>query len=33
VAIAEHLARHFRDRDEFFVEVAHRDVDRLPIRR
>ena len=33
VAIAEHLAGRFRDRDEFFVEVAHRDVDRLPIRR
>jgi len=33
VAIAEHLARLFRDRDEYFVEVAHRDVDRLPIRR
>jgi UPF0042 nucleotide-binding protein len=33
VAIAEHLASVFRDRDEYFVEVAHRDVDRLPIRR
>ena len=33
VAIAEHLASRFRDRPEFFVEVAHRDVDRLPIRR
>ena len=33
VAIAEHLARQFREREEFFVEVAHRDVDRLPIRR
>ncbi len=33
VAIAEHLATHFRDRPEFFVEVAHRDVDRLPIKR
>ena len=33
VAIAEHLANHFRDRDEFFVEVQHRDVDRLPLRR
>jgi len=33
VAITEHLAKLFRDRDEYFVEVAHRDVDRLPIRR
>jgi len=33
VAIAEHLGSHFRDRPEYFVEVAHRDVDRLPIRR
>jgi UPF0042 nucleotide-binding protein len=33
VAITEHLARQFRDRDEYFVEVAHRDVDRLPIKR
>ena len=33
VAIAEHLAGLFRERDEYFVEVAHRDVDRLPIRR
>ncbi len=33
VAIAEHLSTHFRDRPEFFVEVAHRDVDRLPIKR
>ena len=32
VAIAEHLADVFRDRPEFFVEVAHRDVDRLPMR-
>ena len=32
VAIAEHLAQVFRDRDEYFVEVAHRDVDRLPRR-
>jgi UPF0042 nucleotide-binding protein len=32
VAIAEHLGKHFRDRPEFFVEVAHRDVDRLPIK-
>jgi UPF0042 nucleotide-binding protein len=33
VAIAEHLSRLFRDRPEFSVEVAHRDVDRLPIKR
>jgi len=33
VAIAEHLAAAFRDRDEFFIEVAHRDVDRLPQRK
>jgi UPF0042 nucleotide-binding protein len=33
VAITEHLAKLFRDRDDYFVEVAHRDVDRLPIRR
>ena len=33
VAIAEHLAAHFRDRDEYFVEVQHRDVERLPLRR
>src|SRR3954463_13191524 len=33
VAITEHLAKLFRDREEYFVEVAHRDVDRLPIRR
>src|SRR5918911_1444539 len=33
VAIAEHLAAVFRDRPELFVEVNHRDVDRLPIRR
>ena len=32
VAITEHLAQRFRDRDEYFVEVAHRDVDRLPRR-
>ena len=31
--VTEHLAAHFRDRPEFFVEVAHRDVDRLPIKR
>jgi RNase adapter protein RapZ len=33
VAIAENLAKRFADREEFFVEVAHRDVDRLPRRR
>jgi UPF0042 nucleotide-binding protein len=33
VAIAEHLAAAFRDREEFFVEVQHRDVDRVPARR
>jgi UPF0042 nucleotide-binding protein len=33
VAIAEHLAGLFRDRPEYFVEVQHRDVDRLPLRR
>jgi RNase adapter protein RapZ len=33
VAIAEHLASVFRDREEFFIEVAHRDVDRLPRRK
>jgi UPF0042 nucleotide-binding protein len=32
VAITEYLAAHFRDRPEYFVESAHRDVDRLPIR-
>jgi RNase adapter protein RapZ len=32
VAIAEHLAAAFRDRDEFFVEVQHRDVDKVPAR-
>jgi UPF0042 nucleotide-binding protein len=32
VAIAEHLAAAFRDREEFFVEVQHRDVDRVPAR-
>ncbi|WP_051325074.1 RNase adapter RapZ [Candidatus Solirubrobacter pratensis] len=32
VAIAEHLANVFRDREEYFVEVSHRDVDRLPMR-
>ena len=33
VAIAEHLAAAFRERDEFIVEVQHRDVDRVPARR
>jgi UPF0042 nucleotide-binding protein len=33
VAIAEHLAERFRDRPEYFVEVQHRDVDRLPLGR
>jgi RNase adapter protein RapZ len=33
VAIAEHLAGAFRERDEYFVEVQHRDVDRAPARR
>lgn len=33
VAIAEHLAHVFGDRPEYFVDVAHRDVDRLPMRR
>jgi RNase adapter protein RapZ len=33
VAIAEHLAAVFRDRPDYFVEVQHRDVDRLPPRR
>jgi RNase adapter protein RapZ len=32
VAIAEHLAAEFRGRDEYFVEVQHRDVDRVPVR-
>jgi UPF0042 nucleotide-binding protein len=32
VAIAEHLAGAFRDRDEYFVEVQHRDVDRVHVR-
>jgi RNase adapter protein RapZ len=32
VAIAEHLAAHFRDHPDYFVEVQHRDVDRLPVR-
>jgi UPF0042 nucleotide-binding protein len=33
VAIAEHLAAAFRDHEELFVEVHHRDVDRLPVKR
>jgi RNase adapter protein RapZ len=33
VVIAEHLAGVFRDRPELIVEVAHRDVDRLPLKR
>jgi UPF0042 nucleotide-binding protein len=33
VAIAERLAEIFRDRPEYFVEVAHRDVDRVSRRR
>jgi UPF0042 nucleotide-binding protein len=32
VAIAEHLAAHFREEPDFVVEVQHRDVDRLPVR-
>jgi UPF0042 nucleotide-binding protein len=32
VAIAEHLAARFRDEPDYFVEVQHRDVDRLPVR-
>jgi UPF0042 nucleotide-binding protein len=32
VAIAEHLAAHFRGSPDYFVEVQHRDVDRLPVR-
>jgi UPF0042 nucleotide-binding protein len=32
VAVAEHLAAHFRGRPEYMVEAAHRDVDRLPIK-
>jgi UPF0042 nucleotide-binding protein len=30
VAIAEHLGRRYRDRDDVWIEVAHRDVDRSP---
>ncbi|HET6551722.1 MAG TPA: RNase adapter RapZ [Solirubrobacter sp.] len=32
VVIAERLASVFRDRPDFYVEVTHRDVDRLPVR-
>jgi UPF0042 nucleotide-binding protein len=32
VAIAEHLASHFRSDDRYFIEVQHRDVDRAPTR-
>ena len=32
VAIAEHLAARFRGVPDYFVEVQHRDVDRLPVR-
>jgi RNase adapter protein RapZ len=32
VAIAEHLASCFRGRPDYFIEVQHRDVDRLPVR-
>jgi len=32
VAIAEHLAAHFRSDDRYFIEVQHRDVDRAPTR-
>jgi RNase adapter protein RapZ len=32
VAVAEHLAAAFRDREAYFVEVQHRDVDRVPAR-
>ena len=30
VAIAEHVARRYAGREEFFVEVHHRDVERAP---
>ena len=33
VAIAEHLAEYFGNRSELFVEVQHRDVDRVTARR
>jgi RNase adapter protein RapZ len=32
VAIAEHLAEHYRATGGFYVEAAHRDVDRAPVR-
>lgn len=32
VAIAEHLAARFRDDERFFVEVQHRDVNRVSVR-
>ncbi len=32
VAIAEHLAAHYRERGDYFVDVAHRDVERAPVR-
>lgn len=30
VAIAEHLAQRYRDREDLIVEVAHRDIDKRP---
>jgi len=33
VAIAEHLSGAFRDREPYVVEVQHRDVDRVSLRR
>jgi RNase adapter protein RapZ len=32
VTVAEHLAAHFRDQPDYFVEVQHRDVERQPVR-
>jgi RNase adapter protein RapZ len=32
VTIAEHLAARYRDGDDYFVEVQHRDVDRVTVR-
>jgi UPF0042 nucleotide-binding protein len=32
VVIAEDLGAHFREHDEYFVEVQHRDVERAPVR-
>ena len=32
VAVAEHLAAHFRDQPDYFIEVQHRDVERQPVR-